>query len=342
MSNTSVAQGASSHTILVATTRSRDARPGTFFDGERSSALNFASITVSVPPNHKAGNVEWPSSKPGNAQTDFVTRDGELLPNDKQFLAELNQRLKAQPKGQRKVLLFVHGYNTLFAEGLYRFAQVVHDSHAPSVPVFFSWASHGKTLDYVYDNNSATIARDGLERTLRLLLASDADEINVLAHSMGNWVTVEAFRQIKISGNVTSAGKLGTVILAAPDIDVDVFKSEMQRIGKPKKPFLIIVSRDDKALGLSRLIAGGKDRLGASKDTASLADLGAIVVDLSNVKANDATNHGKFAQVAEIAPDLRKVLAQGIPDQEEGGLAGATTRVLTLPVAAPITILTAK
>ncbi|RUW56096.1 alpha/beta hydrolase [Mesorhizobium sp. M8A.F.Ca.ET.213.01.1.1] len=225
-------------------------------------------------------------------------------------------------------------------DGIHRLPRSADEFH-PSAG-YRVWASRGKTLDCVYDNNSATIARDGLERTLRLLLASDADEINVLAHSMGNWVTVEAFRQIKISGNLTSASKLGTVILAAPDIDEDVFKSEMQRIGKPKKPFLIIVSRDDKALGLSRLIAGGKDRIGASSNTAELAELGAIVVDLPDVKANDATNHGKFAQVAEIAPDLRKALAQGIPDQEEGGLAGATTRVLTLPVAAPIKILTAK
>jgi esterase/lipase superfamily enzyme len=90
------------------------------------------------------------------------------------------------------VFVFIHGYNTLFAEGLYRFAQVVHDSKATGVPVLFTWASRGKLAAYVYDNNSATAARDDLEHTLRLLLASNADQVNILAHSMGNWVTVEA------------------------------------------------------------------------------------------------------------------------------------------------------
>ncbi|CAM5766002.1 hypothetical protein LMIY3S_01673 [Labrys miyagiensis] len=345
VSNATVVQGATSHDILVATTRARDDRPGTFFNGDRTSSLNFASIEVSVPPSHKSGNIEWPSSPPGNPQTDFVTRGGEFLDSDKQFIAQLNQRLKSQPRGHRKVLLFIHGYNTLFAEGLYRFTQVVHDARGSAVPVFFSWASRGKTLDYVYDNNSATIARDGLERTIRLLAASDADEINVVAHSMGTWVTVEAFRQIKISGLLPPGGKIGTVVLAAPDIDIDVFKSEMQRIGKPKKPFLIILSKDDRALGLSRFIAGDKDRLGASGDAAELTALGAVVVDLSDLKADDSTNHSKFAQIAEIAPDLRKVLARGIPKPRQDGPVSAATTVLTLPAAvltAPIKILTAN
>ena len=99
-------------------------------------------------------------------------------------------------------------------------------------------------------SNSATAARDELEHTLRLVFASNADEIKILAHSMGNWVTVEALRQIKISANKPAVSKLGAVVLAAPDIDIDVFKSEMRRFGKPRKPFFIIVSRDGKSTAI--------------------------------------------------------------------------------------------
>ena len=45
------------------------------------------------------------------------------------------------PPGRRKVLVFIHGYNTMFAEGLYRFTQIVDDANAPAVPVLFTWAS---------------------------------------------------------------------------------------------------------------------------------------------------------------------------------------------------------
>lgn len=50
--------GAATHTILVATTRKRNERVGTLFNGERAERLDFARIAVSVPPNHEAGQIE--------------------------------------------------------------------------------------------------------------------------------------------------------------------------------------------------------------------------------------------------------------------------------------------
>ncbi len=306
------AVGADDHTLLVATTRARDARPGTLFNGERASALDYARVTVSIPPSHVPDNIEWPTSPPGDAATDFVARDEAYLDGDKAFVTALNAQLAMRPRGSRRVFVFIHGYNTLFAEALYRFAQVVHDSKAPGVPVLFTWASRGKLGAYVYDTNSATAARDDLEHTLRLLLASDADEINILAHSMGNWVTVEALRQIKISGDLRHVDKIGFVVLAAPDIDLDVFKSELRRFGKPRKPFYVVLSKDDKALWLSNFIAGGQGRVGADANIEELAALGATVIDLTNVQGTDSSNHSKFAQLAEVAPELRAVLQKGI------------------------------
>jgi esterase/lipase superfamily enzyme len=307
--------GGKDHTILVATTRERDSRPGTYFGGERSQAVSYATVTVAVPPTHVPGKIEWPSKAPGNPETDFVVRDAAYLDSEKEFVKALNAQLAMRPPGRRKVFVFIHGYNTMFAEGLYRFTQIVDDADAPAVPVLFTWASRGHLTDYVYDSNSATAARDELEHTLRLVFASNAEEINILAHSMGNWVTVEALRQIKISAKLPPIRKLGAVVLAAPDIDIDVFKAQMRRFGKPRKPFFIIVSHDDKALRFSDFIAGGKERLGSYRNDADLTALGAVVIDLTDVKATDRSNHAKFAQLAEIAPEMRQVLQQGVATQ---------------------------
>ena len=76
--------------------------------------------------------------------------------------------------------------------------------------------------------------------------------IDIIAHSMGNWVAMEALRQLAIAGNRDLGGKLGYVVLASPDIDVDVFKKQMVRYGKPDKPFVVLLSGDDHALQLSR------------------------------------------------------------------------------------------
>jgi len=341
--NMAVAPGATDHSIMVATSRARDPRPGTYFNGERSTAFDLAEFTVSVPPNHKHGEVELPQSGAGNPQTDFVVRDGGYIENEKAFVAQLNRRLAQKPRGQRSIIIFIHGYNTLFAEGLYRFAQVVHDSKSTAVPVHFSWASRGQLSDYVYDNNSATAARDRLERLFRLALASNAEKVNVLAHSMGNWVTVEAMRQMKIKGGVPHPEKIGTIMLAAPDIDIDVFKSQMRAIGDPKKPFFVILSRDDRALALSRYLAGDKSRVGDTPDTQELTALGAVVIDLTDVKGQDSMNHDKFAEIANAAPELRSVLAKGV-GRPRGALgdavAGTAAAGLTV-TAVPLQILSA-
>lgn len=329
--------GSTAHTLLVATTRKRDDRPGTLFSGERSTPLDFAQIVVSVPKKHAEGEIEWASTAPGNPKTDFVVRKAGYLDSEKAFVSALNAQLAAKPKGKRNIFLFIHGYNTMFAEGLYRFAQLVHDSRAEGVPVLFTWASRGQLTQYVYDTNSATAARDDLERTIRLLFASNADQINILAHSMGNWVTIEALRQIRISGGLPHASKLGHVVLAAPDIDIDVFKSQMRRFGKPAKPFFIVLSKDDKALGASNFIAGGRGRLGADSDPEELAALGAIVIDMTAVKGLDSSNHGKFAQLAVVAPRLTAVLESGVARQRPSATAeeiagGSLEAIVKLPI----------
>jgi esterase/lipase superfamily enzyme len=338
--------GAVDHTLLVATTRGRDDRPGTLFNGDRASSIDYAELTVSIPPNHKRNEIEWATTPPGDPNVNFVVRDAKYLDGDKAFLQALNAQLALRPPGSRNVFLFVHGFNTMFAEAVYRGAQLAHDSKAPGVPVLFTWASRGQATAYVYDLNSATAARDALEHTLRLLLRSNAEKVNVLAHSMGNWVTVEAFRQIRLSGDLPPANKIGTILLAAPDIDIDVFKSQLRAFGKPQRPFYVVLSQDDRALFLSRTIAGGVTRVGAS-DAAELTALGASVIDLSDVKADDPTNHDKFVQLASVGPELLGILAQGAPsghrlsDASEaavGGVGSVAALPLTL-LGAPVKIL---
>lgn len=337
------------HRVLVATTRARDERSGVLFGGERSTSVDFATASISVPPGHAKGQIEWPKQGAGDPRTEFVARAFDYLDGEKAFVAALDRELAGRPPAQRRVLVFIHGYNTMFAEGLYRFVQIIDDAGTPSVAVHFSWASRGKVAGYVYDNNSATAARDGLERTLRLIGASKAERVDILAHSMGNWVTVEALRQIRISGDLPNARKVGSIVLASPDIDIDVFKSQMRRIGKPLRPFFVIISKDDRALRLSSVLAGDKDRLGAYKNEEELAALGAVVIDLSDVKTEDSSHHSKFAEIAEVGPRLRQVLEKGVGNAqassgEEGG-AGAAAEAISLPIkviGAPLRALTGK
>ncbi len=295
---TAPAPAATEHELLVAATRQRASDGPAMFNGERADQLDFADLSISVPPGHKSGNIEWPEPLPGYPGKQFVARSLAYVDGAEAFKARLKARVAALPKGRRSVAVIVHGFNTDFDEAVFRATQIVHDTGFDGVPVLFTWASRGSVFDYVYDRDSSTIARDGLEDLLHIAADSGVEDLFVFAHSMGNWATIEALRQAKIGGDGDFKGKLRTVVLAAPDIDVDVFKSEMRVIGRPKYPFVLFASSDDQALWLSGLIAGEKPRLGAyTKDVKEIADLGVIVIDLSATEANDSLAHNKFAVV---------------------------------------------
>jgi Uncharacterized protein conserved in bacteria len=354
--------GAITHELFVATTRSRDDKdPNAMFSGERRSLdedvprLDYAHVNVSVPPSHAPGVVEWPKRLPGDPAKHFVTRSRGYVDGPDDFSARLRAAVMAKPKGERQVLVFVHGFNTKFDEGVYRLAQVVHDTGFPGVPVLFTWASRGSVLDYVYDRDSATLARDALEDTLDMAAKAGAESVTLFAHSMGNWVAVEALRQAKIAGNPRFGGKLETVVLASPDIDVDVFKSQMRRYGEPDPPFLMMVSRDDRALQLSSFLAGEKPRVGGYTNDAEIAELGVVVVDLTAVTGADDLNHAKFTLVGtSFVANLQARLAAGddldfAEDQTFGdrlgqigrGLGSTVGGAAGIIITTPVAILTA-
>ncbi|MET3521653.1 esterase/lipase superfamily enzyme [Mesorhizobium abyssinicae] len=285
---------AATHEIFVATTRqqaTKDKRQ--VFDGDRSLTTSYARVDVTVPKVHQVGAIERArGSADSNPAKQFTATEVVHYGDQQQFAKAVGSSIAIS--GDR-ALVFVHGFNNGFDDGVFRLTQIAHDTKYPGTPVLFSWASSGKTTGYIYDKDSSTAARDDLEATLRMLAKTHVKSIDIIAHSMGTWLTMEALRQLAITGDRDLGGKIGYVILASPDIDVDVFKKQMIRYGKPDKPFAILLSGDDRALKLSSLISGDKPRVGDYGNAADLASYGVVVADLTNTKGGDRLNHAKFA-----------------------------------------------
>ena len=189
--------GTSHVPILIATTRGRSSSDaGEMFGGDRADNVSYAAVTVSIPPDNvrKIGAVQWPDIPPGDARRHFVTVSADYLDKNK-FTAWITDI--ARKTGRKKALVFVHGFNNRFDDAVYRFAQIAHDAKAPGIPILFTWPSRGKLKlrSYTYDRESANFSRDALEDLLDMLAANPAlSEVNIVAHSMGNWVTLEALR----------------------------------------------------------------------------------------------------------------------------------------------------
>ena len=351
------APDASQVDLLVATTRAPVLEPpGVMFGGSRGRGLDFADIVVSIPPAsaRRPGDVALPSSPPGNPEHDFVVLRADRM-DLAQAKANFNARIKHTPG--RRVLIFVHGFNTRFEEAVYRFAQIVHDARVDVAPVLFTWPSGGNVTDYIYDRDSAMYSRDALETVLQALVKDPyVDSISILAHSMGNYLAMETLRQMSIRDHGLSP-KIQDVMLASPDIDVDVFRRQIAEIDAGPRPaqFTLFVSRDDRALGLSSFLARNSTRLGAldpnQEPYRSILEQGRVqVIDLTNFASNDITNHGKFAS-GEVVGAIGQRLAEGqtLTEAKAGlveslgtvttGAINAAAGVATGAVAAPTQIL---
>ena len=309
--------------LLVATTRAPSEDTAILFTGERGTGLRVDAVKVSIPPeaNRKVGQVQWPEKLPGNPVRDFTTVSVDPIESAAESSAWVHRHLPAN----RRVMVFVHGFNNRYEDAVYRFAQIVHDSHAEVTPVVFTWPSRASIFDYNYDKESTNYSRDALEELLQRL-ASDKSvgEITVMAHSMGTWLAVEALRQMAIRDGRVSA-KISNVILASPDLDVDVFGQQMASLGKQGPHFTLFVSQDDRALIVSRRISGNVDRLGQIDPSqepyrSALEQAGITVIDLTKLKTGDSLNHGKFAESPEVVQLIgqRLVAGQTITDSEVG------------------------
>ncbi|UPA24762.1 alpha/beta hydrolase [Shinella oryzae] len=321
-----VAPGVSTVDLLVATTRAPSSQPGVLFSGERGSELAVSDIVVSIPPDdkRKVGQVQWPKKLPADPMKDFSTVSVKPIDGAKAANGWLGRNL---PKS-RRVLIFVHGFNNRYEDAVYRFAQIVHDSKTDAAPVIFTWPSRASIFDYSYDKESTNYSRDALEELLRAAVNTpQVGEITIMAHSMGTWLAVETLRQMAIrDGRVPK--KIQQVILASPDLDVDVFGQQMRAIGRDKKDrpnFTLFVSRDDRALTLSRRISGNIDRLGQINPAEEpyrtmLEKQGITVLDLTALKSGDRLNHGKFAESPEVVRLIgnRLIDGQSVTDSEVG------------------------
>ena len=302
--------------MLVATTRDieRAGDPTSFGTG-RSPTVNFAAVGLSIPKSHKPGEIEWPGPGPADPALQMVVVDQASL-GRREFLQAIRARaaVGGDPEAS-SVLVFVHGYNTQYQEAVYRFAQIIHDADFRGTAVLFAWPSRGNTALYLADRDATTYSRDYFEATLRdIASVQGVREINIMAHSMGNWLTLETLRQAKLKGRVDFNGKLGDVVLASPDVDNDVFRTQLDVIGPLKRPMTVLVSGDDSVLKASALLAGGQQRAGQiSADelrvfSNEIKRYNLRVVDLSGIDGATTGNHSKFAQ-ADVVRSIGKGLA---------------------------------
>jgi len=270
---------------------------------------------VSVPPGHEPGNVERPAFGSEDPQKHFVVISQRGL-DETAFYTELASHISGRIGSDRDILLYVHGFNVSYNQARYRLAQIADDARFGGVKVLYTWPATGSLLDYGAAKENATAARDALTKLiLRLSEVPDVGRVHILAHSMGAWLAMEALRENAISGSPDLNGKLGDVMLAAPDIDLNVFRQQLAHLDPSHVS--VLVSANDRALSISRTLAGDRPRLGGLNpnnpaDRAALDELGVKAYDLSK-ESTGLIGHGTYADAPQAVRTIGSQLTEQRP-----------------------------
>lgn len=279
-------------TLLVTTTRKpvNGGRTKPWFGPERATSMTVAQVKLSAPDESR---LSLASVGLGTWRLDRV----EPVPADVGDLA-------AQAGGG-DVLIYVHGFKQTFETAVLDAAQLSDGIRFRGRTMAFSWPSRAGLFDYAYDRDSAMWSRDAFERVLSSLVSSPGGgRVHIVAHSMGTMLTLESLRQLYGRYGDTVTSKIGAVVFAAPDIDMDVFSSAVQRIGPLAGKITVIASTNDRALALSGQLAGGMTRVGAA-EKAVIARLGVRVVDASQ-EGWGIINHDLFLSNSEVQKVIRR------------------------------------
>jgi len=230
-------------TLLVATTRKpvNGARAKPWYGPDRASALVVARAQLTPPDDGRfslasVGLADWRLDK-----IEPVGQVGDLVD---------------PAAGGHDVLIYVHGYNTTFETAALDAARLSDGIKFVGETMVFSWPSRASLLDYGYDRESAMWSRDALQQVLDGLIANPIiGHIHIVAHSIGTMLTMEALRQLYVQLGEEAVNRIGAVVFASPDIDMDGFSSSVQRIGALAGKITVVAATNDRALAVSRWIA---------------------------------------------------------------------------------------
>lgn len=269
--------------VLTATNRlAPEDGPGT----NRSEQTTFSRIDIAVPPKRQAGDFDF-ASRSVDPETQFLVDQYVTYADARGFRRALSQQLRALPRSERDVLIFVHGFNNNFADGVLRMGQLTHDLALKGAAVHFSWPSGANPLAYAYDRDSALFSRDALQELIDLVQVPEARRVAIIAHSMGAFLTMETLRQMAIAAPGSVRRNIDGVVLISPDLDVDLFHTQARRIGPLPETFAVFLSDKDRALGLSARLTGTRDRLGNLQDPTRIAEFDVTLVDVTAFSSGD-------------------------------------------------------
>ncbi|SDO68363.1 Alpha/beta hydrolase of unknown function [Paracidovorax cattleyae] len=217
------------------------------------------------------------------------------------YWENLRSKLHSAQGNEKVVLVFIHGYNTSFVEAARRTAQLWADLRLTGIPAFFSWPSKARVFSYTVDEATVDYSEKYLREFLTRLRqeVGDTQPIHLIAHSMGNRAL------LRVAETLQGKLRFGQIILAAPDVDADLFQDMAQVYPKISERTTLYVSKADKPVNFSRHLHD-VGRVGAPPKFARVQGIDTVEVVAKTGLLQ--MGHSYFAEFNDLLDDMELLL----------------------------------
>lgn len=292
--------------LFYATGRQPSTEPAVYYGSERAD-LAYGNIEIGIPARHLVGQLEQPSLLKFEYSADdreHITIQRNSNYTRESFYYFLNQAIDRA--ASKKLLIFVHGYNVEFSEAAKSLGQFANDLKFSPV-VLFSWPSKGTLSGYTVDETNAEWAQSQfLELMNGILDNTQAQEIQVVGHSMGTRLIGRGMGTLASDRPEGDMSRFRNVVLIAPDIDSDVFRRDMApRLERANIHVTLYASSGDSALMASKAFHGYA-RAGDSGE--GLVTVPGVETIDASIAAGGLLGHSYFTEDPRIIGDLFSLL----------------------------------
>ena len=215
------------------------------------------------------------------------------------------------------LVLYFHGYNIDFEKSCRRSALFQRALGLDERLLLFSWPADGNMLKYTWDEADLVWSVPYMARFLDDLSARIGNgRLDLVAHSLGGRGAVQAL--VRMAYREQKEPILNELVLIAPDIDADIFQTELPQLSTMARRITVYVSDNDRALRLSQEVHGYR-RLGQAGEQLRILD-GVEMVDISALNSTRISGHLYHLFNPEVIEDLIELLNQGKPADQRTSL----------------------
>lgn len=291
--------------------------PSKGFSGKRSvDGVRYGQCFVHVPRSHRIGSLG------SNLLRRVFTGDDRLTVHSRkpfganEFWHRFNAAANDEERG-RQAVVFIHGYRVGFDDAALRAAQLGFDLSVNGPMSFFSWPSKGRLLGYFADGSSIEASSAEItEFLVAMACLPRVEQVHVIAHSMGNRGALAAVCAIAADAQRLSGRRFGQFVLAAADVDSEVFRRGAAAYGEVGSGTTLYVSPHDQALRLSSRISSFA-RIGRVPPVSVLE--GIDTVDVGGIDL-EGLGHGYVGENRGVLADMHALLGTGSRAADRFGL----------------------